>query len=292
MRYTNQKGVRPYLAKLLERANALSTEAYDGPSGPGIITATQLTSPAQALQLQKEHQADLEMDVLDTVPALEGTAIHYMLQKAAEGDPNLVAERRMAAFHDGWVISAKTDLYVIDERLVVDYKRGSVWSFIYGKPEWTAQVNVGAWILKRNGIPVKAVEIALFPGDWRRSEARKMGDYPIRAQGISVPLWSDDEQTAYVDSRLHLHRQMLPPCSKEERWAKPDSWAVRKDGNKKASRIYDSEADAVKALGPGQVIEHRPGESVRCAGGYCLGAPFCVQWAKDPTNPKNQPEEA
>jgi hypothetical protein len=100
-----------------------------------------------------------------------------------------------------------------------------------------------------------------------------------------------DEATAYVDSRLKLHRDAGEGkevrCSDEERWAKPDSWAVVKDGNKRAASVHSSEADATTNLKGGYHIEKRPGESVRC-NGYCLAADFCSQWKADPTNVKEE----
>lgn len=280
MRVTNRANLPPHLAAVIEAA--FRNDAYDGPRSGRAISVTQLVGPAQKLQLEREHEADLEIDLLDTIPALEGSAIHHLLDRAGQKAPTLIPERRLTVQHDGWIISGKADVFVTADERIVDYKRGSVWSYIYTKPEWEAQLNIYAWLSRRNGFPVKALEIALFCGDWRRSEARRMEDYPTRVVAMPIRLWTPDEQTAYVDRRLALHARTLPPCSPEERWAKPDSWAVRKEGNKKARAVYGNEADAAKDLRAGEVVEYRPGESVRCAG-YCLARPFCKQAASDPT---------
>ncbi len=223
------------------------------------------------------------MEITDVVPLLRGSALHHILEDAAIGDGSVISEERLHAEHDGWNISGKPDLITTGDGTLVDYKDSSVWAYIYDKPDWIAQLNGYDWLARRNGIRLTGLEVDLFVGDWRRSEARRMGDYPPRAVAIPIPRWTPDVQTDYIEQRLARHRaEIPPPCTREERWARPDQWAVKKDGNKKAAAIYDSESDAVKALKSGYLIEHRPGESVRCSS-YCLARPWCPQAAADPT---------
>lgn len=292
MKVTNRSGLPPHVAKVLEAA--FRNNAYDGPRGNRIITVTQLVGPPQKLQLERANEADLEVDVLDTVPALEGSAIHHLLELAGKDAPELIPEQRLQVQHAGWTISGKADLYLTSDRVITDWKRGSVWSFIYSKPDWEAQLNVYAWLFHRNGFPVSGLQIILFPGDWRRSEARQMEDYPKRVQAMPVLLWGDEKTTAYVDERLRLHASDLPPCSAEERWQKPDTYACKKDGNKKARRVWKTKTEAEADVKGGEIIEFRRGQSVRCLD-YCLvggKTAFCRQWLSDPTNPANQPKEA
>jgi hypothetical protein len=286
MKVTNRGNLPAHLASVIE--GAWRNDAYDGPRGDRIITVTQLIAPAQKFQLERQHEADLEIDVLDMIPMLRGSALHHLLDRAGQNVPTLIPERRLSVMHDGWTISGKSDVFLTNDFKIIDYKDSSVWSYIYTKPEWEYQLNVYAWLATRNGMTVKGLEVDLFCGDWRRSEARKNPDYPERAVAIPIKLWTTEEQTAYVDQRLKLHRSTLPPCSPEERWAKADSWALKKDGNKKARALYGTELDAKRELRPGEIIEYRPGESTRCAS-YCMARPFCAQAAKDPT--LNQPED-
>ena len=231
------------------------------------------------------------MDVLDTIPALLGQALHHILERAGQEAPTAIPEERLQTLHDGWTISGKSDLYETKDHILIDYKNSSVWTYIFGKKEWEEQLNVLAWIRQRNGQPVKGLAIVLFCGDWRRNESLKNPDYPARVVNIPIPLWTMDEATAFVDARLKLHRAAQEgqnvPCSPEERWQKPTSWAVIKDGNKRAASVHATEADAVASLKGGHHIEKRPGESVRC-NGYCLARPFCRQAAEDPSLKENQ----
>ena len=293
MNFSNKSGLPPYIADVLK--TAYLTDGYDAPKGEKVISVTTLIGPAQKRVLERQYSADLSVDVLDTIPALLGQALHHILERAGNVAPTAIPEERLATLHDGWTISGKSDLYETKDHILIDYKNSSVWTYIFGKKEWEQQLNVLAWIRKRNGQPVKGLAIVLFCGDWRRNEAKKNPDYPARVVNIPIPLWTMDEATSYVDARLRLHRQASDgetvSCSDEERWAKPDSWAVVKDGNKRAASVHSSEAEAASALRGGYHIEKRQGESVRC-NGYCLAgtAGVCPQWNADPTNPINSKE--
>lgn len=111
---------------------------------------------------------------------------------------------------------------------------------------------------------------------------------PLGYFGISLPVWSLQETKEYIEKRirenqaaLSLKDDDLPHCSEEERWKRPDVFAVMKDGGKRAVSggvLYSrDEADAkVSSLGAGYHIEERPGESVRCTH-FCSVKSFCNQ---------------
>ena len=68
----------------------------------------------------------------------------------------------------------------------------------------------------------------------------------------------------------------LTPCSKEERWATEDKWAIMKAGRKTALKVCSSEEEAkslMETMG-GTDIEFRQGESKKCSD-YCTVCQFC-----------------
>lgn len=294
MKFLNRSNLPPHLFAVLKAA--YENDVYDGPKGEKTISVTQLISPPQKLKLEKEHAADLEMDVLDTVPALLGQALHHILERAGAAAPTLVPERRLAAVHDGWTISGKTDLYETKDQELIDYKNSSVWTYVFGKIEWEQQLNVYRWLSERNGHPVQKLSIGLFCGDWRRGEAKRSPDYPARVVSIPVVVWSMDATTDFIDACLKRHRAALDgrvvECTPDERWAKPTTYALMKPGRKTALAVGTDEA-AVRAMatGAGHTVEVRKGESVRCKD-YCGAAPWCRQWAADPTNTDTTAEVA
>lgn len=287
MKWRNASNLPPHLFNVLRAA--YENDLYDGPRGEKSLSVTALIGPPQKLRLEREHEAEIEMDVLDTVPALLGQALHHILERAGNASPSHIPERRLATVYDGWIISGKTDLYETKEQEIIDYKNSSVWTYIFGKEEWTQQLNVYRWISERNGHPVKKLSIGLFCGDWRRSEAKRSPDYPSRVVSIPVPLWTMEQTEAFVDARLKRHQDALAECTDAEKWAKPTTYAVMKPGRKSALSVHETmEAARPEAQKVGGTVQVRPGESIRCAS-YCNAAPFCKQWAADPTNPANEP---
>jgi hypothetical protein len=94
---------------------------------------------------------------------------------------------------------------------------------------------------------------------------------------------------SWIANRLKLHLDaqhfgVLPDCTPKERWVRDTKWAVYKKGNKRASRLLDSEEEAVGWIAEKEDAENykvvfREGESVRCAR-YCSAAPWCEQWKR------------
>ena len=70
----------------------------------------------------------------------------------------------------------------------------------------------------------------------------------------------------------------LPKCTSEERWAKPDTYAVMKKGRKTALRLLPTEEQAKEYIGDQDFsVEFRKGVSTRCEG-YCEVSQFCNQY--------------
>jgi hypothetical protein len=104
-----------------------------------------------------------------------------------------------------------------------------------------------------------------------------------------VNLWPADIVETYIQLRLKAHgdaQHVLPLCSPEERWERPSKFALMKGGNKRATSLHDTNAEAEKALVVAVTadiknaasirIEQRPAESIRCQQ-YCPARPVCSQ---------------
>jgi hypothetical protein len=90
--------------------------------------------------------------------------------------------------------------------------------------------------------------------------------------------------------RVSLHQAasrlpdgMLPFCTPDEQWRRPDKWAVMKPGRKSAVRLCDSKEEADAFIGEKEgertpYTELQPAQPLRCRM-YCDVAPFCNQCA-------------
>ena len=241
------------------------------------ISVTSLIGSPRVYRLTQKHWDDIEIEVMDNSQALPGIALHKFLSgKAKEG-----AEEKLEIEIDGWTIVGRTDLF--QEGVLTDYKMTSVFSFMLGeKKEWERQLNAYAWLLRKHDREVKKVQVVAFLRDWMRTKVNSEKDYPPHIwHTVDVPLWSLEKQEEYVLGRLNLFRSEEEYfCTKEERWERPASWAVKRDGMKKATRVLTSESEArmiATSLGLGYSVEFRKGVNTKCAS-YCNVAPFCTQY--------------
>jgi hypothetical protein len=259
--------------------------------GKAHISATSLLNSPKIVTLMKKHDADLTQDVSDMIWSIFGSAVHNILEKGAD-EHNLV-EQRFHAELDGWSVSGAVDLQVVDPDgiNIKDYKTTSVWAVMNDKPEWEQQLNIYAWLVATNKkVAIKSLQIVAILKDWSKREAERKPEYPQRNVAImDIPLWTYEEQEAFVKGRIVKHSEAefametesdLPECTPSEMWEKPPVWAIIKVGNTRAKSLHETAelADiALKELGGGYNIHVRKGDRTRCKD-YCLVNKWCKQY--------------
>lgn len=249
----------------------------------GNISVTGLCKPPQMTSLELAHDDEITVDVSDELLMMLGRAVHRFL--AGVNIPGIMQERTLITNAEGWIVSGTPDVWLPPDTLK-DYKVTSVYSFLLGdKPDWEMQLNLYAALLRRHNVPVENLSIVAILRDWQKNRTHE-DNYPkIPFVEKTIPLWDTEAANEVLHSRVKLHQAArlgdYPDCTPAERWARPDVWAVRKGGNKRAMRggLFDSlEAAIVFAdLQTGSTdIEHRPGQNTRCED-YCLVAKWCNQ---------------
>lgn len=275
MKITNKTG----LPEIFLRA-ALHDTYHCGPSD---MTVTRLIQPPRIVELERRYKDELEVDVVDRLWMLFGKTVHKILE---EGEREAVAEERLFIERQGWIISGAFDRLAVADGQLQDYKFTTTHAIKDGgRDEWEAQLNLLAHLVREHGGEVRRLEIVAILRDWSKARAEQNGGYPgSPVQVLPLSLWSPERCEEYIDVRIRLHqaaREKLPMCTPAERWATPDTWAVRKDGRERAVRVFDSEVEAVAlaaSLGDGHAVEKRPGRNVRCEG-YCAVASCCAAMA-------------
>jgi len=262
----------------------------DYTKGGSNRSVTQLIDSPRVRILRKENDERISEDAADMLWSVLGTAVHKMFEdNEVEGH---ISEERLYAEVENWIISGAIDVQRGEENgkvTVLDYKCTSAWSVIYGKPEWDKQLNFYAWLVEHcKDIKVGKLQIVAVLRDWQRKKAEVDSHYPqAPIVMVDIPLWSFEERDAYVRGRVMIHQdaefqrltgETLPLCSDEERWKKEDSFAVKKSGNKRALRVFDSMEQAEAYMKDGMEIEVRKGKCVRCEDNYCKVAEFCDQY--------------
>ena len=284
MKITNKYNLPNALVRAIEN---------DGYSYTGNISVTQLISPPQLRWLTRRYWNSLEEDVTDRIWTLLGSAVHTILERAEDKHAADMQEVRLEAECDGWVWSGQADLWEAPDK-VMDYKVTSGWAAIGDlKDEWKYQLNMLAYLYRQAGFPVNELAIVAIFRDWSKYKAMQSSDYPQKpAQTIDVPLMTDDEILDYVRERIHLHKESenvpdeeLPPCTAKECWAKPTTYALMKNKNKRATRVLQTYEEAEILLAEHEskntkdnfYIETRQGEFTRCEF-YCPVKDYCHQY--------------
>ena len=283
MNLTNKHGLPQTFVNVIQRPS------YS--RGSSEISVTEILSPPQLVLLRRRHADDIEVDAADQVWSLFGSAVHNILQHGK--DDNHVVEERLFTTFEGWRISGQVDLqeYQADGSVIIsDYKVTSAWTVQQEKTEWVDQLNMYAWLVERvKGHPVTALQIIGIVRDWSRREAANKEAYPqAPIVTLDIPIWDYNTREEFVRTRLSQHNEAnfsavsgeMPACTPEEMWEKPTTYAVMKEGGKRAKKVFlvKQEAEAFMADQKGtHFIETREGGRTRCDS-FCQVAPFCEQY--------------
>ena len=285
MNITNKLGLPSSIEK------AVRNDRYS--KGDAHISVTGLIGPARKRAIEIAHADEITEDVSERIWALMGQIAHGILERA---DDVAWCEERLFIERHGWRISGSFDRYLLESNgLLQDYKLTSTYAIKDGsKPEWQAQENIYALMLREHGYTVGKLEVVAILRDWQKSKSKHTQDYPqVPALVIPVPMWTHDQTEAYIKQRLIAHgkaQTVLPECSADERWERPSVFALYKTGNTRATSLHDTEQEAQDALNVASVaasvkaikappkfeIRERPAEQKRCAD-YCAAFAFCEQ---------------
>jgi len=268
--------------------NIMQRPAYS--KGKAHLSATELITAPRLVQLRKAHMDELESDVTENVWSIFGTAIHGILEHGKA--ENHVVEERIHTSVEGWRISGAIDLQIINADgsvTINDYKTTGAWAVMNEKIDWEYQLNIYAWLVEKvKQMPVRNIEIVAIIRDWSRREAETRQNYPdAPIKVIPVNLWSFEQREQFVIDRVKEHSnaemdvemgENLPLCTPDQMWEKAEVFAVKKEGGARAKSLHSTRSEAELAMPvKGYVIEHRPGERIRCES-FCQVSKFCNQF--------------
>jgi hypothetical protein len=267
--------------------NAVKNDPY---TGGGDISVTKLIDAPQRRTLYKKHHSVVVEDVSDRIFSLLGQAVHTVLERAAT---SALVEKRLYADIGGWKLSGQFDRMHLADGVLQDYKVCSTYKST-GDISWEEQLNCLRWLAHKNGHDVNRLQIVAIFRDWKKSEAKRKEDYPQQPIAtIDVNVWTLEETEAFIANRIGLHQKSeageVVECSEEERWYSGTTYALMKDGGKRAKKVVPILAE-LGEIPPGHHVEERPGLNRRCED-YCELAPFCEQFKKLKSESSQEPED-
>jgi len=283
---TNKHGAP---ASLVEFANA---PHYD--SEGSDFTVTQLMDSPRIRILRAEHAEQVEDDVYENIFRLVGTAIHSIAERHTGG---YSVEQRVHLDLNGIDVSGAMDVTYQNEDgtfTIGDYKFTSVYALSHSpESSWSQQLNLYAHLFEKTDPDhaiVGRLEVYAILRDWSWRSAQRDRSYP-KTPGITVEIamWSPELRKAFFEERLNLHMDAdlmleftdeIPPCTAEEMWEKPATFAVKRPDASRALRVLASEEEATEWIEERKMskamIERREGERTRCEN-FCEVARFCDQ---------------
>lgn len=265
---------------------AVANDSYT--KGSADISVTELMLPPQLRALRIKHADDLEEDVIDRMWSLLGQGVHSIIERAGMGLPASLSEATIYSEYLGWKVKGQIDHIALDSGTLFDFKVTSIMKVKGGSPakEWIQQTNIYRRLLQREkGIDIGAIAVIAILRDWTRNQAKADSNYPqTPAVRMDIPLWDADQTDAFIEERIRLHQAATPePCTSEDKWERPDRFAVMKRGQKRALKVCETqdEAEAIASDHGSYYVEVRPGAAVRCQD-WCPVSRFCPQWQADP----------
>jgi hypothetical protein len=278
MKLTNLSGLPEALVR------AVSNDPYT--KGDSEFSVTELISPPRQAALKAKHAHEIEEDVEDRLYSLYGQITHLILERA---NGKAIAEKRYFGTIAGARVSAQVDTLDLENGVLSDWKFTTAYKFKGGQAppnEWEMQLNFQLELLRQNGLDAKTLQIIGLIRDFSKLEARRDANYPQKSvQIMPIDLWERSKTLKLFEERVILHKQArltLPLCNDEERWARPTKYAVMREGQARAVKLFESQAEAEAYAKEGKKlsVEVRPGELIRCTS-YCPVAPFCTQFQKE-----------
>ncbi len=276
MKFTNKYNLPEGFVKAVSRDYAVSADR---------LSATSLLKGIKEIVLTKRHWEELEADVSDQVWALFGTAVHSLLEE--EGEHEVTEETLRHQFGE-ITVTGRLDNYNLKTKVITDYKTCSIWKIKFKDfSDWEKQGMIYSWLMRKAGFEVETFRVVAMIKDHSKSEVRRDSSYPesavcITEYPVTEQAMQETEEliTGKVDAylkALQLTDDEIVECTPEERWAKPDKWAVKKEGRKTAIRVLDDQIEAenmAEDLGKGHYVEYRKGISTKCVD-YCAVKDFC-----------------
>jgi CRISPR/Cas system-associated exonuclease Cas4 (RecB family) len=209
MNITNKYNLPNGLYRALQKMSYISEDM-------NAISVSDLINPPLIWYLKKLHRDEIEEDASERLWALLGTAVHYII---SEGEDRNLTEERLEIEIDGFRVRGRFDVYT-EEKEILDYKITSMWSL--EKPEWTKQINVYAYMLRKTGFEVEKGFIYAILRDWNKRQAKET--MPIPFVVYEIPIWTIEEQEQYIRERIQLFKTIQNSniedfiCDEQDRW--------------------------------------------------------------------------
>lgn len=261
------------LPEAIYKAIVNTINQYDRVEGENVISVTELID--SPLIRHFKNAIDIEVNASDDLWKVIGSSLHSLLENSGS---NLVKEMRLQAKMGKWTITGKCDVYDPINHSIEDYKFIGYSSYAnYPKKEHIRQLQVLAWLFKRNKLPVRKLKVHYI---WRNLTQYDLLKHDKPSKMISsyeVELWDEKKILDFISEQLQRHEKKNG-CNIEERWGYI-KWKV-KEGDR-TIRVFDTPKEAkefVKNKDEWEIV-HEIKDYIRCEN-YCYYKNICGIYKK------------
>ena len=266
---------------------------------PHQYSCTTILKPTRQIILERRYGDQIEQDVSEMCWMIFGIAVHSVIESAKEDEGQFKEEKLKVDLGKYWeelkgyYLSGRSDMIDLLKKKITDWKTCSAWKVIYKDFEdWRREMLIYAWMVKDIGFNIDEAEAVAFIKDHNKTKSKIDRTYP------PLPIWVEnfdfsekefEEIKEFVYNKFmelkkyeNAKDEELPMCSLEERWNTGNKYAVKKNNNKTAVRVFETLEEAGKYLETVQKnnvkdnywIEKREGVDKKCLD-YCSCCHFC-----------------
>lgn len=262
---------------------ALTNNKYD--AGDTDFSVTTLISPPQRTYL--DTISEKIENVYSSFHALLGSGVHAIIEGNVDEEAGEIAEKRYFMQRQNYSISGQVDYY--KDGVITDWKiTGGVQTDM--KPEHYKQVILNGYLAEENGLKVDQVSVVYYMRDWKFLLSKFQPDYPKNPIAVFVAPYDRALAESLFEKMIKDHSDAFNgnprDCTEDEKWQKPPTFAVMKPEAKRASRVFDSLADAEEYQKDGQIIQSRPSERTYCTH-FCGYSHSCKQFKRESIDTSN-----
>lgn len=265
-------------------------------------SVTTLIMSIRELMLKRRYNDEIEEDCSNLVWALFGQAVHRMLEEYKESNTEIQEGYLIEAVND-YKLSGRFDLYSAETKTVIDYKTCTCWAIIFQDFEkWKKQLQIYAWLLKKAGFEVDNLQVIALIKDWSKAKSKTTANYPQNNIEVINFKFTDNDYKKiekFIFDKFEEFEEFeefeddeLPECNDDDRFNDGGSYAVMKNKNIKATKVFkarewknaaESSQKYIESLEDDKNtyrVEHRPGIDKKCLD-YCSVNNFCNYYKKN-----------
>ncbi|MEM4260545.1 MAG: hypothetical protein QXG00_04875 [Candidatus Woesearchaeota archaeon] len=188
---------------------------------------TEILNPTKIILLTRRHYENIEIDDIDLVWSMFGTAVHNLIEQRGADTTTILEERLKKRFGKYW-ITGQFDCYTQHNKELRDIKVTTSYVVMYNTRqfEWTMQQNIYRLLLQDASYKVDKIYIDAIVKDYNKNKSKQIPNYPQTiVTSIPIEILPEQEVINFINTKFseieHYNNVCdndLPICDETDRW--------------------------------------------------------------------------